>query len=126
MMRHFMKGWLLVFGAAVIMVSMDLPLSAQSKPAPRLANGKPDFTGVWDHPRVSDLSADATGCVGGTPGCSSKGNGPISMTPLGESENKKEKFDYGMHCLPWGYVRSTQTPYPHEYSHTPNKLVIMW
>ena len=40
--------------------------------------------------------------------------------------DKKDKWDYGAHCMPWGYVRSYQTPFPHAYVHHPDRLVVMW
>ena len=30
------------------------------------------------------------------------------------------------HCLPWGFVRAYNTPYPHAYVHHPDRLVILW
>lgn len=102
--------------------------SGASKPVPRLSSGKPDFTGTWDHPRVGDVSKDVKGrCVGETPGCSSTSSGELSFTAAGKAENdRKDKWDYGAHCMPWGYVRSYQTPFPHAYVHHPDRLVVMW
>ncbi len=125
---------LLLVSAAVIasLTLIPIPTAAQSgatKPVPRLANGKPDFTGIWDHPRVGDIGKDVNGrCAGETPGCKNVGAGdPLPFTPLGKSENeRKDKWDYGAHCMPWGYVRSYGTPYPHAYVHSPNRLAILW
>jgi hypothetical protein len=119
----------LIFAAALI---ASLPAAAQStpsKPVPRLANGKPDLSGVWDHPRVGDVSKDVNGrCAGGTAGCSSIGAHDLdsTLTPFGKAENAKTKFDYGVHCLPWGYVRSWGTPYPVELVQKPEKLAILF
>ncbi len=115
----------------VALAAISIAVSAQTgggKPIPRFANGKPDFTGVWDHPRVGDISRDVTGrCAGETPGCKNAGAGDLPFTPLGKQENeRKDKFDYGAHCMPWGYVRSYGTPYPHEYVHHPTRLAIAW
>jgi hypothetical protein len=119
----------LIFAATLI---SSLPAAAQStpsKPVPRLANGKPDLSGVWDHPRVGDVSKDVNGrCAGGTGGCSSIGAHDLdsTLTPFGKAENAKPKFDYGVHCLPWGYVRSWGTPYPAELVQKPEKLAILF
>ena len=124
------KSFVILFVGVAVTAALTITVAAQSgaKPVPRLSNGKPDFTGVWDHPRVGDIAADATGnCAGETPGCSNKGAGPLPFTPLGKTENeRKDKFDYGARCLPWGYVRSYGTPYPHAYVHHPDRLAIMW
>ncbi len=104
-------------------------LAQSGKPVPKLANGKPDLSGVWDHPRVGDMSKDYSGrCAGGTPGCSSIGAHDLDalLTPFGKAENAKEKFDYGVHCLPWGYVRSWETPYPAEIVQKPEKFVVLF
>ena len=108
---------------------LALAAAAQSKPVPRMANGKPDLSGVWDHPRVADVSKDYDGrCAGATPGCSSKGAKDIdsTLTAYGKTENAKPKFDYGVHCLPWGYVRSWGTPYPAEIFQRPEKMAILF
>jgi hypothetical protein len=116
-------------GAVLIAVLYVAAMTAAAQSVPRLANGKPDLSGVWDHPRVGDMSKDVTGrCVGGTPGCSSKGFKELDslLTPLGRAENAKPKFDYGVHCLPWGYVRSWGTPYPLEFIQNSSKLAILF
>lgn len=86
----------------------------QSQAVPRLPNGKPDLSGIWDHPRTFDLGKESAGCVGTTPGCTWKPDGPVPFTEFGKAEQTKHHFDYGLHCLPWGYVRSWGTPYPVE------------
>ena len=123
--------------AALILMALvtlsHLPATAQApaakaKPAPRLANGKVDLSGVWDHPRVGDLSADSKGCAGGTKGCSNTGAKELDslQTPFGKELNSKEKFDYGARCMPWGYVRSWGTPYPVELIQNSQRLVILF
>src|SRR5690348_10004200 len=130
-------GSSLIAAAALLagLCVVSLPAAAQSGAAgqnqevPRLPNGKPDLSGVWDHPRVGDLSKDVNGrCVGNTPGCSSIGFKDLDslLTPYGKAENAKAKFDYGVHCLPWGYVRSWGTPYPVELVQKNNKLAILF
>jgi hypothetical protein len=123
-----MKALCLIFIATLVAMCAAAQSNA-SKPAPRLANGKPDLSGVWDHPRVGDVSKDYDGrCAGGTPGCSSKGAHDIdsTLTAYGKAENAKTKFDYGVHCLPWGYVRSWGTPYPVEIFQRPEKMAILF
>ena len=120
----------LAMGLGLLTMPAARPAQAQSaKPVPRLPNGKPDLSGVWDHPRVGDMSKDVNGrCVGGTPGCSSIGAHELDslLTPYGAAEKKKAKFDYGVHCLPWGYVRSWGTPYPAEIIQNSSRMAILF
>src|SRR2546426_5403130 len=112
------KNFVLLLAGIVILSGVAISIAAQSgagKPVPRLPNGKPDFTGVWDHPRVGDISKDVSGkCAGETPGCKNTGAGGLAVTPLGKAQNeKKDKVDYGSRCLPSGHVRSYGSPDPH-------------
>jgi hypothetical protein len=121
--------------AVVLMLSAPVPSRAQAgkgkaatKAVPRLPNGKPDLSGVWDHPRVGDFSKDFQGCVGPTKGCSAKADTPeFPWTAAGKAANDAEpKFDYGVHCLPWGYVRSYGTPYPIELIQKDERLAVLF
>jgi hypothetical protein len=80
-------------------------------PAPRLPNGKPDFSGVWDHPYVPDLSASNQR----NPALQ-KGAGPLPYTPAGEQNIKaydpEKNGDYTGMCMPFGFMRSVNSPYP--------------
>ena len=92
------------------------PQSAQAK-IPRLHDGKPDFNGVWDRPRVGDISKDGNVCGSGNLGCKQQG-GDVALTPAGQAEFKDpKKFDYAAYCQPWGYTRAWQTEYPVEIMH---------
>jgi len=135
-MRAHFWNYAVVSSAAVVALALVVfapaPGQAQAakatKAVPRLQNGKPDLTGVWDHPRVGDFSKDAKGCVATTQGCSAKAeNSEFPWTPAGKAANDADpKFDYGVHCLPWGYVRSWGTPYPLELIQKDQRLAILF
>jgi len=42
--------------------------TSRTQDVARMPNGKPDFSGVWDHPRVVDVTRDGNACGGGTRG----------------------------------------------------------
>ena len=100
----------------------------QGKEIPRLSNGKPDFSGVWDHPRVADVSKDGKACGSYTPGCEQKGAGELSFTAEGLAvwKDEEHRFDYSGHCLPWGYTRAWQVEYPVEIVQTPARMAILF
>ena len=101
----------------------------QSLAVPRLANGKPDFSGVWDHSRVPDMAKSSPDgvCVAGSYGCKSISSGPLPYTPAGLKANDQSlKFDYTAVCLPWGYTRSWNGLYPNQIIQSPDFLGMMF
>ena len=94
---------------------VDKPATTPSSGAvPRMPDGKPDLTGVWDIPYVADMS---------------KSIGPLPFTPWGEANFKAydpSKFDYTAHCLPAGLTRQMNTPMPLEIFQLPNRVAILW
>lgn len=110
---------------AVLMI-VCVPPAASAQNVPRLPNGKPDFNGIWDHPRVPDITRDGKGCGSGTAGCTQKGSGELSFTPEGLKRWQGEQIDYTAYCLPWGYTRAGQTEYPIEIIQTPTRLAFLF
>jgi hypothetical protein len=102
--------------------------TAKAADLPRLPNGKPDLSGVWDKPRVTDITRDSNECGSGAPvkGCTQKGAGTLTYTAAGDQLNKSPRFDYAARCLPWGYTRAMQTAYPVEFVHTPKRFAILF
>lgn len=80
-------------------------------PAPRLPSGKPDFSGVWDHPYVPDMSRSNPR----NPAIQ-KGAGELPYTAAGreniQSYNPERDGDYTGMCMPFGFMRSINSPYP--------------
>ncbi len=109
-----------------VLALLPLVVFAQSADIPRLSNGQPDFNGMWDRPRVSDISRDTVGCGSGSVGCSSISNGPLEFTAAGLAEFNGPRIDWPASCLPWGYIRAYQTSYPVMYSHTPDNFVVLF
>lgn len=105
---------------------------------PRMSDGKPDLSGLWDHPFVVDMSKDLTDfqthkpsnkCGAEVTGCSAKGTGgELPMTPWAANWTKNydaTNYDATAHCNPMGYTRSMNAPVPTEIVQTPKELVFL-
>ena len=96
-------------------VAGELPNSARwtppTGPAPRTASGRPDFSGVWDHAYVPDMSQSNAQ----NPALQ-KGAGPLPYTPAGLDNitryDPEKDGDYTGMCMPMGLTRSMNAPYP--------------
>ena len=106
--------------------ALALPVFAED--IPRLSNGKPDFNGVWDHPRVADVTRSSNACAATATGCSQQGAGELPFTEWGLAQWKdvQHRFDYSAYCLPWGYTRAWQVEYPVEIMQTPERLALLF
>jgi hypothetical protein len=95
---------------------------------PRMSNGKPDFNGVWDHPRVADVTKNGNACGAGAKGCKQQGSGELPYTPEGLKiwKDEEHRFDYSAHCLPWGYTRAWQVEYPVQIVQTPERMALLF
>jgi hypothetical protein len=80
-------------------------------PTPRLLNGKPDFSGVWEHPYVPDMTRSNPR----NPAIQ-KGASELPFSAAGRKNmddyNPERDGDYTGMCMPYGFVRSVNAPYP--------------
>ena len=75
-------------------------------PVPRTADGKPDLSGLWDRPFVPDMSKTVKNQEG-------LAELPFTEWGLGQWKNyHAEDGDYTGACLPFGLVRSVNSPMP--------------
>ena len=139
-----MRNWFAcLLAASAILPFAAVPALAQSaaparkaptkvsRPAPRAADGKPDLSGVWDHPFVIDMAQDGRddACGASLKGCRQKGpGGPLPMTPWASEWFQKydaTEYDSSAHCNPLGYMRSMNSPIPTQITQSPKELVFL-
>ena len=106
-----------------------VPVEVPTGPTPRMPNGKPDFTGVWQRAYVPDMSRNGRGQQGhaeapfaanDTPARREElrkaGNyGELPFTPAGLEDWKTydpANGEYTASCMPFGLSRSMNSPDP--------------
>jgi len=104
-----------------------------SAPAPRLADGTPDFSGVWENDGYDPSRAE--GLAGGPPKTAffdlAHGlGGPPPYQPWAAALARKRASDFGKdnpdaRCLPLGALQMMAHPLPKKIVHTPGLLVIL-
>jgi hypothetical protein len=103
-----------------------VPLLADGKPnlsapAPRLPNGKPDLSGIWepDNKYVRDLAADLK-----------PGDVPFQPWAKALFDQRKDGShsyeDNAAHCLPPGTPRINAAPFPWKLVQTPTFIVLVY
>jgi hypothetical protein len=91
-------------------------------PAPRLANGKPSMSGVWDNTRRADVTNPAI------PGFVKE----LPYTAWGKTKWEgydsfmQTNGDYVGNCLPFGMSRSIYGPHPLQIIHDNDHLVMLF
>lgn len=97
-------------------VSVKMILPGGDAGIPRMPDGKPDLSGVWERPPVLDMSKN---------GPNQQGAGELPFTAWGKAHHG-EAFDSSGHCLPNGYIRDMNSPFPIEIVQRPDRVVILY
>jgi hypothetical protein len=89
-------------------------------PVPRTASGKIDFSGVWQPPRMADVTKDERCC---------KASGELPYTAWGRQQwdnYDAAKGDYAGSCLPFGLLRSVGGPHPVQIVQNDKYIAFLW
>lgn len=90
--------------------------TSPSAAIPRMPDGHPDLSGVWQRPYVPDMSKN---------GKDQQGEPNLPLTDWSK-QHLVEEFDYSAHCLPLGYTRGINSPMPIEIVQRPDRVVILY
>src|SRR5580658_11126834 len=127
-MKTFINSLLTAGAMLALLPLVTPPAAAQSEgtaetvkgPAPKMANGKPDFSGVYQPPRMADVTQDNFCC---------KGVKDLPYTPYGKSRwdaYDASKGDYAGSCLPFGLLRSVGGPHPVQIIQNDKYIGFLW
>jgi len=92
------------------------PAKSAATEIPRMPDGKPDLSGVWQRPFVPDMSKN---------GKDQQGEPQLPFTDWAK-QHLIEEFDYSAHCLPLGYTRAINSPMPIEIVQRPDRIVLLY
>src|SRR5437764_14205033 len=107
-------SWRIVSFGVVMGLTWTSAATAESKPTPRMADGKPNFSGYFD--------------IQYTPNMAMGKEDSIPYTPAGKAAfvNHDSKDDPTANCWLPGVPRIMQSPYPAQFVQTPSDLVILF
>jgi hypothetical protein len=89
---------------------------------PRLPNGKPDLNGIWARPYVADMGAAGNGR-------NQTGPGQLPFTEAGRenfANYNPSTGDYTGSCLPFGLLRSMNSPDPIQFMQTDTHFAFLY
>jgi hypothetical protein len=129
--------------APAISGQTPVPTGAPTGPAPRLPNGKPDFSGVWQRPYVPDMSRNGRGQAGYAEAPFAPNDPPAKRDELHKAGNFGElpftsaglddwktydptNGDYTGSCLPFGMSRSMNSPDPVQIMQNDKYVALMF
>ena len=101
--------------------ALCLQASAQSDDIPRTTDGKPDLNGVWQFPYVPNMA--------NSNGRTQFGPGELPYTEAGKlnfDNYNSMDGDYTGACLPFGHVRSMNSPNPAQFFQTENAFAYLF
>ena len=135
-----MRRYLRVFYVCSALLLMLIPLGAQwlkipskaprgkdgkvnlTAPAPKLADGKPDLSGVWQAPSPKWLRS-----LAGDLKPEDYPLQPFGKTLLDQrKDGKLAKYEPDANCLPQGVPKINATPVPFRLIQTPDRVVILY
>jgi len=113
-------------------------------PAPRMSDGKPDLSGVWENPGWQELATASVSGTGGAPGRPALARGPglffdldsavqgglplqpwaADLKKMRMAGNNKDNPD--AHCLPMGNMQLHTHPQPRKIIQTPALIIILY
>ncbi len=106
-------------------------------PTPRLADGKPDFSGVWQRPYTPDMSREIREAKPGgflyrdlpNTAKDQKGQVQLPFTAAGKAAwdaYDPAKGDYTGACMPFGLTRSVNSPDPLQIMQNSKYIAFLW
>lgn len=118
-------GKLLIAACASLLLVAGLAQQAFAQAGaaiPRLASGKPDLNGIWEFPYVPNMAAKGNGKT-------MSGPGELPFTAAGKKNFEtydSSKGDYTGACLPFGHVRSMNSPNPVQFFQTDTEFAYLF
>jgi len=112
-MMLLIKPFVVALSRLVLVIGFSQLAFAQSGDIPRTASGKPDFNGVWEFPYVPDMARGNNR--------NQFGPGELPFTAAGKlnfDNYNASDGDYTGACLPFGHVRSMNSPNPVQFFQT--------
>ncbi|MDR2213635.1 MAG: hypothetical protein LBE21_08435 [Pseudomonadales bacterium] len=107
---------------SILLATLAQAALAQNADIPRLPSGKPDLNGLWEFPYVPDMAIKGNGRT-------LSGPGELPLTDAGKLNFERydtSEGDYTGACLPFGHIRSMNSPNPVQFFQTDNAFAYLF